>query len=131
MNYLNKLDLLLVSVLLLVSASCNKAREADPLGCNLNTAAAVFEEDSISVTYNLAAGGNATLSLFYYFDESGKVEVSNPEFPQTITVQLSSQKTMQAGARGTVKNGFIAVSYEAVSDSTVYSGSDRCEQSTR
>ncbi len=121
--------ILVVSVVLLLA--CNKEKEADSLSCNLETVPSQFDEDSLEVTYKLEADGEYTLTLFYYYDESGRVEIDNPSLPQEIKVSLSEQKTIMTGARGSVKNGHIEVSYEANTSSSSYSGSDRCQQSSQ
>jgi hypothetical protein len=128
---MKKSSLLLLVVLVFLAISCKKDKEADPLSCNLETAASEFVEESLQVTYELRASGDYNIASFYYYDESGRIEMENPTVPQDIEVTLTSQKKMQAGATGTVKNGFIEVSYAAETESTTYEGSDRCEQSSQ
>lgn len=122
---------LLFALTLLIAQSCKKDKEADPLSCNLETAVSEFVEENLTVTYTLRASGDYTISTFYYYDETGRVELSNPSVPQELVVNLAGQKKMQAGATGTVKNGFIEVSFLAETESTKYEGSDRCEQSSQ
>ncbi|MBG0782660.1 MAG: hypothetical protein H0S84_10355 [Bacteroidales bacterium] len=123
---------LFFSILLITAvsfSSCKKDDETDPLSCDLETASTSFEEASLNVTYKLEASGDYTISSFFYYDESGKVELQNPE-PQEITVSLSNQKNMQAGAVGNVTDGSIKVSYKATTETTIYEGIDQCSQST-
>lgn len=123
--------LLLFALTLLMVQSCKKDKEADPLSCNLDTAVSEFVEENLTVTYSLKAGGDFNINTFYYYDETGRVELSNPSITQDIVVNLAEQKKMQAGATGTVNNGFIEVNYSAVTENSTYSGSDRCEQSSQ
>ncbi len=123
---------LFFSILLITAISfsgCKKDEETDPLSCNLQTASTTFSEETINVTYKLEASGDYTISSFFYYDESGKVEMQNPA-PQEITVSLSNQKIMQAGAVGNVTNGSIKVSFKATTETSIYEGIDQCSRST-
>lgn len=128
---MRKSNYFLIVVFILFANSCNKDKEADPLSCKLETAESEFVEENLTVTYTLRASGDYNISTFYYYDETGRVELSNPSLPQELVVNLAGQKKMQAGATGTVKNGFIEVSFLAETESTKYEGSDRCEQSSQ
>lgn len=113
---------------LIFIAGCQKNQETTDMSCQLQTNTTVFEESSLDVTYKLEASGDYTISSFYYYDETGKVVLQNPAVPFEITVSLAAQKTVEAGAAGSVKNGSIEASYKATGDSAVYIGLDQCEQ---
>ncbi|MBU2557625.1 MAG: hypothetical protein KJ578_07590 [Bacteroidetes bacterium] len=120
-----------IALVILVSlSSCKKDDDPTPLSCNLATASAEFSEDSIDVTYKLEATGDAKISSFFYYDETGKVELQNPDFPKEIKITLTQQKSMQAGAVGNVTNGSIKVSFKATTETSNYEGIDQCSQST-
>ncbi len=126
MKYLfKKWNLLFVALLVL---GCSKSSDISDLSCQLQTNKTVVEVNSIDVTYSLEAEGDYKVVSFYYYDESGKVVLQNPEVPYEFTVTLTDQKTIEAGAQGSVKNGSIKVSYKATSDTAVYQGLDQCEQ---
>lgn len=126
MKYLlKKWNLLFMALLIL---GCSKSNDTTDLSCQLQTNTTVFEGSSIDVTYSLGAEGDYTIKSLYYYDESGKVELQNPAVPFELTVTLTQQKTIEAGALGSVKNGLIKVSYKATSDTAVYQGLDQCEQ---
>lgn len=108
--------------------ACNKEKEAEPMQCQLETIAIEFEAEQIEVTYTLEASGDYVIHSYYYYDESGRISQENPTVPQTITVTLNEQKRMQAGATGEIRNGVISVSFQAVNDTVIYEGSDRCQQ---
>ncbi|MBZ0242516.1 MAG: hypothetical protein K8F24_04815 [Bacteroidales bacterium] len=120
-----------VALLILISLSaCTKDDDVKALSCNLTTAASEFSNESIDVIYRLEATGDAKVSSFFYFDETGKVEVQNPSLPTEIQVTLTNQKTIQAGAIGNVTNGSIKASYKATALGVHLEGSDFCSQST-
>jgi|GEM_PF-1595627 len=120
-----------VALVILVSLSaCKKDDDPEALSCNLQTASSVFTEASIVVTYKLENTGDAKVTSFFYYDETGKIEVQNPTLPLEKQVSLTNQKTMQAGALGNVTNGSIQVSYKATTSNSSYQGSDMCSQST-
>jgi len=119
-----------VALILLVSLSaCKKDDKVNTLSCNLETAATEFSEDSIFVTYKLESTGDAKVTSFFYYDETGKVEVQNPTLPTVIQVNLTYQKTMQAGAKGNTSNGSIKASFKATAPGASYESSDYCSQS--
>jgi len=119
-----------LALILLVSLSaCKKDDKVNALNCNLETAATEFSEDSIFVTYKLESTGDAKVTSFFYYDETGKVEVQNPTLPTEIQVTLTFQKMMQAGAKGSTTNGSIKASYKATTANSSYEGSDFCSQS--
>ncbi len=122
---------ILLFLFTLTIIACNKEKEADPMHCELETISTEFEGEQIEVTYTLEASGDYVLHSFFYYDESGLVSQEAPAAPQTIKVMLNEQKTMQAGATGEVRNGMISVKFQAVSDTLVYQGSDRCQQSSQ
>lgn len=120
-----------VALVILVSLSaCKKDDDTKALSCNLQTAASEFSEASIVVTYKLENTGDAKVASFFYYDETGKIEVQNPTLPWEQQVTLTTQKTMQAGATGNVTNGSIKVSFKATTSNSSYEGSDFCSQST-
>lgn len=122
-----------VALVMFISFSaCKKDEDKDPepMSCDLKTMAAEFSEESILVTYKLENTGDAKVTSFFYYDESGKVEVQNPASPSEIKVTLTDQKTMQTGAVGNVINGSISVSFEAKSQNTTYESSDFCSRSS-
>lgn len=119
-----------VALIIFVSLSaCKKDDDPKALTCNLQTAASEFSEPSIVVTYKLVNTGDAVVSSFFYYGETGKIEVQNPDLPKEIQVTLTDQKTMQAGAVGTTTNGSIEVSFKATTANSSYEGSDFCSQS--
>jgi hypothetical protein len=130
MKNITKLFFSTLLVVAVAFTSCKKDDETEPLSCNLATASTTFSEESINVTYKLEATGDYVISSFFYYDETGKVEMQNPAVPQEITVTLSDQKTMQAGAVGNVTNGSIKASFKATTETSVYEGIDQCSQST-
>jgi hypothetical protein len=125
------IGILMLCILTVMALSCKKEKQAEALDCYLDTAPSDFVEESISVTYTLTASGDFNVTQFYYHDESGRVELSNPSTPQEITVVLTNQRTMVCGARGSVKNGFIEVEYLATSSQSTYNSSTKCEQSSQ
>jgi len=80
------------------------------------------------VVYTLEAQGNYTVESFYYYDESGKVTINNPQIPSSITITLSSQKIMQAGASASVTEGIVQIGFIAQSNLNVYESGDLCQQ---
>lgn len=114
-----------------IITSCDKENDAQPMSCDLETANTQFTEDSIEVTYTLEVSGDYQVATFYYYDETGKVIVDNPTGPKSITVALTNQKLLKAGAEGHVKNGALKVSFTAQTNTNLYTGSDQCEQTTQ
>ncbi|HOI31966.1 MAG: hypothetical protein PHG67_07395 [Bacteroidales bacterium] len=130
MRIITKILLSSIFLMILSFSSCKKDDEISPMSCNLKTSSTEFTEESINVTYKLEVDGDYTVTSFFYYDETGKVEMQNPEVPQNFTVTLSSQKKMEAGAVGNVTNGFIKVSFEAIAPGSEYKSSDLCSQSS-
>lgn len=120
----------LALVILVSLSSCKKDDDPTSLSCDLQTAAIEFNETSISITYKLKNTGDAKVASLFYYDETGKVEVQNPTMPWEMTLTLTNQKTMQAGAKGNVTNGSIEVSYLASIPGSRYESSDFCSQSS-
>jgi len=122
-----------VALVLLISFSaCKKDddKKSEPMTCDLETMAKKFDEESLVVTYKLENTGDAKVTSFFYYDESGKVEVQNPSLPYEIRVTLTNQKSMQTGAVGSVTNGSIEVSFESKGQGYSYEGSDFCSRSS-
>ncbi|MBU1010471.1 MAG: hypothetical protein KKD74_10070 [Bacteroidetes bacterium] len=125
------LFVLLTFVATSISTSCIKEKETQPMSCVLETANAVFTEASIEVTYTLEVSGDYQVASFYYYDETGKVIIENPTGHSSITVALTNQKLLKAGAEGSVKTGAMKVSYTAQTNTNLYTGSDQCVQTTQ
>lgn len=108
--------------------SCQDNTEVKALNCNLLTASKEFTEDSIQVVYRLEAKGDCLVENFFYYDNNQKVTITNPDTIVEILVNLSSQKWMQAGVKGSTIDGSIRVSYTAKSPENTYEAMDQCEQ---
>lgn len=108
--------------------ACVKERDLSPMTCQLETAKEQFTEESIDVVYTLTGQGDCTVESFYYYDESGKITINNPQLPSTFTIALSSQKIMQAGASATVTEGVVQIGFIAQSNLNVYESGDLCQQ---
>jgi hypothetical protein len=121
-----------VALVMLISFSaCEDNKDPEDTGCNLETNASEFSEESLNVTYKIIATGDVKVTSFFYFDETGKVEVQNPTLPYEKEVTLSSQKTIQASALGKVTNGSIKVSYKGIGQNTTYESYDICAQTSK
>lgn len=114
--------------LMLIAISCNKTSALKPLGCRIQTHARKNTRPAIAVTYELRAAGNYQLNQWFYYDSTGKVVVYNPIPPLMVTVTLGPNDSILAGARGSVAEGSIRVSYRAVAADTLFEASDLCMQ---
>jgi outer membrane biogenesis lipoprotein LolB len=114
--------------IIMILAACGKEAEVPEWSCDLKTFENTVNQDQLQVVYKLEANGDYTLASWFYYSENGRIEVTNPLVPSEITVTLSAQQKMQAGAIGKVINGRIKVGYKAITADTTYIGVDQCVQ---
>jgi hypothetical protein len=112
----------------LLLVSCQDETEIKQMNCHLLTAALEFTEDSIQVMYRFEAKGDCEPESFFYYTDSQKVTINNPDTLAEVYTTLSTQKWIQAGAVGTTMNGSIKVSFKAVALSKTYEAMDQCQQ---
>ncbi|GAB1404592.1 MAG: hypothetical protein PHX54_13345 [Lentimicrobiaceae bacterium] len=117
-------------VLLILSTSCKDDKDPVVQECNLETSTAEFEEASMNVTYTIETTGDAEVSKFTYYDETGKMEIEKPDLPYEKEILLTTQKTIQAKALGKVTNGSIKISFKGVGLNSSYEGSDECSHTS-
>lgn len=119
----------LLIAMFFVIVSCKQTPKIKHTECFLETIEHVAAAGGFEVKYSITGEGDFTVNSWYYMDNDGKVELSNPTVPAEITVFIEEGKSFHSGAVGSVTTGLIRIEFEVISDETMISGVDQCVQS--
>lgn len=109
--------------------SCSEEKVLSPIECHIQTFGRISPRETMTVTYELRSSGESQVSQWFYYGPEGRMVIDRPLLPAIMTVTLSLNDSICAGAIGSVMRGSLRVSYRAVSSDTLIEASDLCIQS--
>ncbi len=118
----------LLAAIMLCITSCEDEITFTELGCELQSVEHSLDADTIRVTYKLEGEGDFKVVSWTYITPEGEVTIQLPEVPAEQHFTFTGQAKMRAKASVKVNEGYVKVSYKAITTDSTYVGIDQCEQ---